>query len=43
MLSLEELPESIVIVGSGVIGMEFAFICNALGVEVSVIGLQMIF
>lgn len=38
MLSLEELPESLAIVGSGVIGMEFAFICNALGVEVSVIG-----
>ncbi len=38
MLSLEELPESLVIVGSGVIGMEFAFICATLGVEVSIIG-----
>ncbi len=38
MLSLKELPEDIVIVGSGVIGMEFAFICNALEVGVTVIG-----
>ncbi|MDI9475797.1 MAG: dihydrolipoyl dehydrogenase [Natronincolaceae bacterium] len=38
MLSLKELPKDIVIVGSGVIGMEFAFICSALEVDVTVIG-----
>lgn len=37
MLSLNELPKKIVIVGGGVIGMEFAFICNALDAEVSVV------
>ncbi len=37
MLELEELPEALVIVGGGVIGMEFAFICNSLGVEVTVV------
>lgn len=37
MLNLKELPKKIVIVGGGVIGMEFAFICNALDVDVSVV------
>lgn len=36
-LELEKLPEKIVIVGGGVIGMEFAFIYANLGVDVSVI------
>lgn len=36
-LDLVNLPKSITIVGGGVIGMEFAFIYNALGVEVNVI------
>jgi dihydrolipoamide dehydrogenase len=36
-LNLRELPESIAIVGGGVIGMEFAFLYNNLGVEVTVI------
>lgn len=37
MLELEELPEKLVVVGGGVIGMEFAFICNSFGVDVTVI------
>lgn len=37
MLNLNELPKKIVIVGGGVIGMEFAFICNTLDVDVSVV------
>lgn len=37
MLGLNELPKKIVIVGGGVIGMEFAFICNALDTDVSVV------
>ena len=36
-LSLETLPASMVIVGGGVIGMEFASIFSALGVKVTVI------
>lgn len=36
-LCCRELPKSIAIVGGGVIGMEFAFIYNNLGVEVTVI------
>lgn len=36
-LNLRELPESIAIVGGGVIGMEFAFLYNNLGVQVTVI------
>lgn len=36
-LSSTELPKSITIIGGGVIGMEFAFIYNNLGVEVTVI------
>jgi len=36
-LSHRELPKSIAIIGGGVIGMEFAFLYNNLGVEVTVI------
>ena len=36
-LSLEEVPESIIIVGGGVIGCEFAFMLSALGSEVTVV------
>ncbi|TDO94404.1 dihydrolipoamide dehydrogenase [Halanaerobium saccharolyticum] len=36
-LALEQLPESLVIVGGGIIGMEFAFIFRNFGVEVTVI------
>ncbi len=36
-LDLEELPKSMVIVGGGVIGMEFAFIYSTFGVEVTVV------
>jgi len=37
ILSLDEIPGRIAIVGGGVIGCEFAFILNALGVKVTVI------
>ncbi len=37
LLSLSALPASIVIIGGGVIGMEFASILSAFGVEVTVI------
>ena len=37
MLQLEELPESIVIVGGGVIGVEWASLLNSLGVEVTIV------
>lgn len=36
-LDLRELPDSMVIVGGGVIGLEFAFIFNSFGVKVTVI------
>ncbi|ELA7389037.1 dihydrolipoyl dehydrogenase [Vibrio alginolyticus] len=36
-LSLSELPDKMVIVGGGVIGMEFAFIFASFGVDVSVV------
>lgn len=36
-LSLTEVPESVVIVGGGVIGSEFAFILQALGSKVTVV------
>lgn len=36
-LSLEELPGSLLIVGGGVIGAEFAMILNSLGVQVTVV------
>ncbi len=37
LLSLEEIPKSLTIIGGGVIGMEFAFIYRALGSEVTVV------
>ncbi|RLC03462.1 MAG: dihydrolipoyl dehydrogenase [Deltaproteobacteria bacterium] len=37
ILQLDDIPESIVIVGGGVIGCEFAFIFSALGAKVTVI------
>ncbi|MDE6265969.1 MAG: dihydrolipoyl dehydrogenase [Muribaculaceae bacterium] len=37
LLSLTELPDKIVVVGGGVIGMEFASILNAFGVDVTVV------
>ena len=38
LLDLEVLPKSLVVVGTGVIGMEFASIYNSFGTEVTVIG-----
>lgn len=37
ILSLKKLPKSLLILGSGAIGMEFAFIMRTFGVEVTVI------
>lgn len=37
LLALKEVPESLVIIGGGVIGMEFAFIYAALGCKVHVV------
>ena len=37
MLSLKELPESLVIIGGGVIGMEFASFFNSLGTAVTIV------
>ena len=37
MLALSEAPESLVVIGGGVIGMEFASFCNSLGIPVTVI------
>lgn len=37
LLSLDSLPSSIAIIGGGVIGMEFASILNAFGVDVTVL------
>lgn len=39
-LNLEVLPENMVIIGAGVIGLEFAYMFNSLGVKVTVIELQ---
>ncbi len=36
-LALRQLPESVVIVGGGAIGMEFAYLYNAYGVKVTVV------
>ena len=37
LLTIESLPESLLIVGGGVVGCEFAFIFNALGSHVTII------
>jgi dihydrolipoamide dehydrogenase len=37
ILNLNEIPQSLTIVGGGVIGMEFAFIFNSLGSKVTVV------
>ncbi len=37
ILDLKELPESLAVIGGGVIGMEFAFIYSNLGVDVKVV------
>jgi dihydrolipoamide dehydrogenase len=37
ILSLKELPKSLVIIGGGVIGMEFASFYNSLGTEVTIV------
>lgn len=37
LLALKEIPESLTIIGGGVIGMEFASLYNSLGIEVHVI------
>jgi dihydrolipoamide dehydrogenase len=37
LLDMKELPSSMIIIGGGVIGMEFAFILNSLGVQVYVV------
>lgn len=37
LLELTEVPSSVTIIGGGVIGMEFAFIYNALGAKVNVV------
>jgi len=39
MLALTELPESLIILGSGAIGIEFAYIMNSFGVKVTVVEL----
>jgi dihydrolipoamide dehydrogenase len=36
-MTLEKLPESMIIVGSGAIGIEFAYVYNALGTKVTVV------
>ncbi len=40
LLSLEKIPASLAVIGGGVIGLEFAYIFNALGSEVSVIEIE---
>ena len=39
-LELESLPESLIIIGGGVIGMEFAYIFSTIGVKVTVVELM---
>ncbi len=36
-MTLEERPESLIIIGSGAIGMEFAYVYNAFGTKVTII------
>jgi len=40
LLNLEELPESLIILGAGVMGVEFATIFNAFGVDVTILELE---
>lgn len=40
MLSLVEPPQNLVVIGGGVIGMEFASFCNSLNISVTVIEMQ---
>ena len=40
MLSISQLPKSVVIIGGGVIGVEFAYLLNRLGVKVTVVELM---
>lgn len=40
ILSMTQLPESLVIIGGGVIGMEFASLYNSLGIPVTVVEMQ---
>ena len=40
ILALTEPPQSLVVIGGGVIGMEFASFCNSLGIPVTVIEMQ---
>lgn len=40
MLSLVEPPQNLVVIGGGVIGMEFASFCNSLNIPVTVIEMQ---
>lgn len=40
MLAMKELPASLTILGSGAIGIEFAYIMNAFGVKVTVVELM---
>ena len=39
-MTLEEQPKEMVIVGSGAIGIEFAYFYNALGTNVTVVEFQ---
>ena len=40
ILALTQLPESLIIIGGGVIGMEFASLYNSLGIPVTIIEMQ---
>lgn len=37
MLKLEKLPESMIVIGGGAIGIEFAYLCNTLGTKVTLL------
>ncbi|MGI9255553.1 MAG: dihydrolipoyl dehydrogenase [Salinispira sp.] len=37
ILSLKELPSSLIVLGAGAIGMEFAYLMNAFGVQVTIV------
>lgn len=40
LLAIEELPKSIAVIGGGVIGVEFAYLLNKLGVQVTIVELM---